>query len=71
VGALLQFGFAELRLHRIMATCDPQNIGSERVMQKNRMRKEAHFIADLWQAKIGEWRDSLLYAILETEWNSA
>lgn len=68
LNALLQFGFEELKLHRIIATCDPRNIGSERVMQKNGLRKEAHFIQELWQK--GEWRDSLLYAILESEWKN-
>jgi len=68
MGVLLKFGFEERNLHRIIATCDPRNIGSERVMQKNGMRKEAHFVKELWQK--GEWRDSLLYAILESEWQS-
>lgn len=66
--ALLKFGFEELNLHRIIATCDPRNTGSERVMQKNGLRKEAHFIHELWQKN--EWRDSLLYAILESEWQA-
>ena len=64
--ALLEFGFETLQMHRIIATCDPLNIGSERVMQKNGLRKEAHFVQELWQK--GRWRDSLLYAILESEW---
>jgi RimJ/RimL family protein N-acetyltransferase len=64
--ALLKFGFEALNLHRIIATCDPRNIGSERVMQKNGLRKEAHYIQELWQKN--EWRDSLLYAILDHEW---
>jgi RimJ/RimL family protein N-acetyltransferase len=68
MSALLKFGFEELKLHRIIATCDPRNIGSERVMQKNGLRQEAHFIQELWQK--GEWRDSLLYAILESEWQT-
>ena len=48
VGALLKFGFKTLKLHRIIATCDPNNIGSELVMQKNGLRKEAHFVQELW-----------------------
>jgi RimJ/RimL family protein N-acetyltransferase len=68
MSALLKFGFEQLNLHRIIATCDPRNIGSERVMQKNKLRKEAHYIQNLWQK--GEWRDSLLYAILESEWKN-
>ncbi len=64
--ALLRFGFERLNLHRILATCDPRNLGSARVMEKNGMRREAHFIENLWQK--GAWRDSWLYAILEREW---
>jgi RimJ/RimL family protein N-acetyltransferase len=37
-------------------------------MQKNGLRQEAHFRQELWQK--GEWRDSLLYAILESEWKN-
>ena len=66
MGALLKFGFEDLAMHRIFATCDPLNIGSERVMQKNGFRKEAHFRKELWRRD--GWRDSLLYAILEEEW---
>jgi len=66
MGALLKFGFETLQMHRIIATCDSGNIGSERVMQKSGLRKEAYFVQELWQK--GRWRDSLLYAILESEW---
>lgn len=70
MAALLKFGFEQLNLHRIIATCDPRNIGSERVMKKNKLHKEAHFIEKLWHAKNHEWRDSLLYAILDREWQA-
>jgi RimJ/RimL family protein N-acetyltransferase len=66
MAGLLRFGFEELQMHRIYARCDPLNIGSERVMQKNGLRKEAHFIQSLWRK--GQWRDALLYAILKHEW---
>ena len=56
-GALLKFGFEDLNLHRIIATCDPRNIGSERVMQKNGLHKEAQLIEELWSAKQHEWRE--------------
>ena len=42
--ALLSFGFEKLKLHRIYATCDADNYGSYRVMEKCDMRREAHFI---------------------------
>ena len=63
--ALLDFGFGELKLHRIWATCDVLNKGSARVMEKIGMRLEAHFLQDIFEK--GFWRDSYLYAILESE----
>ena len=64
--ALLQFGFQELGLHRIVATCDPRNIGSVRVLEKCNMRREGYIHGHVWQK--GSWRDSYLYAILDHEW---
>ena len=55
LGALLKFGFEKMQMHRIFARCDPDNRGSERVMQKNGLRKEAHFVQELWQK--GRWRE--------------
>lgn len=63
--ALLEFGFNELGLHRIYATCDPVNIASRRVLEKIGMRQEGHLHEHRW-AK-GSWRDSLLFAILHDE----
>lgn len=64
---LIPFGFSQLHLHRIFATCDPRNIGSSRVLEKVGMTKEGRIREDLL-IKDG-WRDSLLYSILEMEWN--
>ena len=41
--ALLTYGFATLHLHRIIATCQPENPASYRVMEKLGMRREGHF----------------------------
>lgn len=64
--ALLRFGFQQLDLHRIYATCDPSNNASAHVLEKIGMQREGHLREHKW-AK-GRWRDSLLYAILESEW---
>ena len=64
--ALIEFGFNQLKLHRIFATCDPQNIASAHVLEKIGMQREAHFRENGWVK--GKWRDSLLYAILDHEW---
>jgi RimJ/RimL family protein N-acetyltransferase len=66
VAAMLRFGFETLKLHRMWATCDPENIGSAVCMRKNGMVQEAHFRKD--QRVKGVWRDTLVHAILEEEW---
>ncbi|MGX1193024.1 GNAT family N-acetyltransferase [Metabacillus sp. SLBN-84] len=63
---LIKLGFKEFRLHRIYATCDPENTGSFRVMEKAGMKKEGR-IRDHLKLK-DRWRDSLLYSVLEYEW---
>jgi len=66
---VLAFAFEELDAHRVIAFCDAENRASERVMQKLGMRREAHML----QTRLlrGEWRDELLYAILDSEWPAA
>jgi hypothetical protein len=66
---LLSFGFGELGLHRIWATCLPENPASARVLEKAGMRKEGFLVKNL---KIhGAWKSSFLYAILAEEWSRA
>ncbi len=64
--ALLAFGFGQLGLHRMAATCDTGNAASAKVLEKIGMRREAHLREDTLLR--GQWRDSYLYAILEDEW---
>ena len=65
-GALLAFGFGELKLHRIVSTCNTANAASARVMEKNGMRREGLFLQSAWEK--GRWRDTFHYAILQSEW---
>jgi len=64
--ALMDFAFSTLRCHRMVATCQPENVASWRVMEKLRMRREAHFRQGLYQAT-GEWWDEYFYALLADE----
>lgn len=66
--AMLDVGFRALGLHRIHAHCDPRNAGSYGVMEKLGMRREGLLRHNLRLR--GEWRDTLLYAILADEWIS-
>ena|SRR5688572_10733038 len=60
--AVLRFGFDELGLHRIWATCRPDNAASYRVLEKIGMQREG-YLRDHILIR-GEWRDSLLYAAI-------
>jgi [ribosomal protein S5]-alanine N-acetyltransferase len=69
VKQLLDFGFGELALHRIWASCLPENPASARVLEKVGMRREGFLIKNL---KIhGVWKSSFLYAMLAEEWKGA
>ena len=63
---VIQFGFEKLNLHRIYATCAPQNIGSQKVLEKIGMVREGRLRENLL-LKEG-WRDSLIYSVLQHEW---
>jgi [ribosomal protein S5]-alanine N-acetyltransferase len=65
--AILGFGFDKIKLHRIIATCQPENIASYRVMEKIGMRREGYFKKCIPSGS--EWWDEYYYAILEEEWN--
>ena len=64
--AMLELGFGELGLHRIIIDTDPRNHASVRVAQKLGMRQEAHFVENFFAKN--EWSDSLIFALLRREW---
>ena len=66
-GGLIRYGFSELKMHRIEAKCDPDNIASYIVMEKNGMQREGVLRQD--KNIRGEWRDSYIYSILSHEWS--
>lgn len=63
--AVLDYGFNQLNLHRIIATCQPENIPSYRVMEKIGMRREGFFKKCIPNGE--EWWDEYYYAILEED----
>ena len=64
--AFIAFGFNELRLRRIWATCRPENVGSYRILKKAGM----HFEEYLENEKLvrGHLVDSFLCAMSREEW---
>ncbi|RDY85366.1 GNAT family N-acetyltransferase [Bacillus amyloliquefaciens] len=66
--ALLEFGFKTIKLHRIIATCQPENMASHRVMEKIGMRREGFFKKCI--PHDNDWWDEYYYAVLEEEWEA-
>lgn len=62
---LLNFGFSELKLHRIEAGCATENIASIRVLEKSGFLKEGR-TRKLLPIR-GAWFDNFGYAILEED----
>ena len=57
--ALLRYGFDELGLRTISATCDPANTASAAVLKKIGMRREGYLHHSVYARK--QWRDRLLF----------
>lgn len=68
--ALIAHAFETLLCHRVIATCQPENLASWRVMEKLGMRREAHFRQGLYRES-GEWWDEYFYALLADEYRRA
>ncbi len=63
--AVINFGFENLKLHRIEAGCAVGNIGSLKVLEKAGMVREGR-LRQVLPLKSG-WSDNFQYAILETD----
>ena len=63
---VLEYAFTENDVYRITTGCLAENKGSERVMQKNGLIKEAEHIDYEWHD--GRMKTRLEYRLLKTEW---
>jgi RimJ/RimL family protein N-acetyltransferase len=66
VSYLLDYAFDALGLHRVVAIADCRNASSAALLERLGMRREGHFLEDVWFK--GGWADEYLYAILKDEW---
>ena len=65
LSAILPFVFRVLALHRVEAACIPENEASRALLMKLGFREEGR--ARRYLQINGEWRDHLLYALLEDD----
>jgi RimJ/RimL family protein N-acetyltransferase len=69
LAALLEIGFRRAGAHRIYALVDPENAASVRVVKRAGLRREGQLRRD--SLIRGEWRDSLVFALLEEGWRAS
>jgi ribosomal-protein-alanine N-acetyltransferase len=63
---LINYCFATMQFHKVVASCDARNIASEKVMIKCGMEKEGEFKQQ--RLKDGRWYDELKYGMLKNKW---
>jgi RimJ/RimL family protein N-acetyltransferase len=64
--SVVDFAFDSLKLDRVIATTDCRNAPSAALMERLGMRREGHFIRNIWFK--GAWCDEYHYAVLRDEW---
>jgi ribosomal-protein-alanine N-acetyltransferase len=62
VKEVVDYGFNVMKLHSIEAIIDPENFGSEKVLQKNGFVKEAHLKENEFYD--GRFLDTVIYSLL-------
>jgi len=65
---LLNICFSNLKLHRVSASCNSNNLQSEKVIKKIGMKKEGELRKT--RLKNGNWDNELKYSILVEEWET-
>lgn len=68
VSLVMDYAFNELNVHRFVGITDAKNEASLKLMERLGMRKEGHFIQNIWFK--GAWGDECSYAILKEEWQN-
>lgn len=66
---VLDYAFQDLKLHRVIAITDCENLSSVALLGRLGMRREGHYIQNIWFK--GKWGDEYLYAVLSDEWRQS
>jgi len=67
--AVMAYAFEVDKAHRLVATCQPENLASKKVCEKLGMRLEGHFKKCIYVNRVNAWWDELFYAILEEDYH--
>lgn len=70
--ALIDYGFNNMQVRRVVAMCNPENKSSWSLLERLKMRREGHLLKNIFfkRNEDGEpiWIDTYQYAILADEW---
>lgn len=68
----MNYAFKEWKVRRIIATCNPKNEPSWRLLERLNMRREGHLRKNIYFKANNNnepiWQDTYEYAILASEW---
>lgn len=67
VARIVDHGFSELGLHKVKADTDPDNAGSNALLESLGFRREG-YLHDEWMTHLGA-RDSIIWGLLERDWS--
>ena len=70
VSAILTYYFDTFHLHRVSASCDIDNLTSQKLLTRLGFRQEGTFVDRFYDERCEEWRSEYGYAILRSEWFS-
>ncbi len=65
---MVDYAFNKLKAHRIIATCQPENLPSKSICRKLNMRLEGLFKKCIYYKANDVWWDEEFYAILDEEY---
>lgn len=65
---LLDYLFEDIDLHRVVADCDTENVGSWKTLEKLGFRREAHLVESILVG--GEYNSEYCYGLLQREWRA-
>jgi len=66
IPCLLDYLFEDMDVHRVVADCDVENVGSYRTLEKLGFRREAHFVESYLMD--GVYTSEYHYGMLQREW---
>jgi len=66
VGYVLKYLFEERKKHKVIASVDPENIPSIKLLEDLGFKREGILRKSIYEEK--EWKDDLVYGMLEEEW---